>query len=114
MRIMPFAHQLLALRHAELVLLVDNDQSKILHLEALLNQSMRADEQALYFVLWTLDLARLVRAGLQVHHQTERFEPAPKSLKMLFGQNLRRGHERYVKPAFKSHERAAGSHHRFT
>src|SRR5437762_9449395 len=109
MRIMPFAHQLLALRHAELVLLVDDHQSKILHLETLLNQSMRADEQALDFGLWTLDfrvctldlgpraldLARLVRAGLQVHHQAERLEPAPKRLIMLFGQNLRRGHERY-------------------
>src|SRR5436305_1884316 len=111
---MSLAHELLALGNAELVLFVDDDQPEPFQFKARLNQRMCADKkrrrlrtcETLDFGLWTLDFPNLVGTRLQKHGQAERLEPALKSLEMLFGQNLRRCHERDVETAFKGHQRA--------
>ena len=46
MRIIPFAHQRFALRHAKLVLLVHDDETKLGQLETRREQSMRADKNS--------------------------------------------------------------------
>ena len=45
MRVVALAHELLALRHAELVLLVNDHQAKVLRREPALDQRMGADRE---------------------------------------------------------------------
>ena len=130
MRIMALAHELLALRHAELVLLVNDHQAKVVRRKPGLDQRVRADGEGrvaagcgcgcwirtlgltLDFGLWTLDFRRLPAARPQFHGDAQRLQPVREVLEVLFRQNFGRGHERDVVAAFQRHQRAARRHDR--
>ena len=128
MRIMALAHQLLALRHTELVLLVNDHQAKIVRRKPCLDQRVRADRER-----WTLrldaeslrhfrtsdfrtfglsDFPCLPAARLQFHGDAQRRQPVREVPKVLFRQHFGRGHERDVVAAFQRHQRAARRHDR--
>src|SRR5437588_11069691 len=100
MRIMAFAHQLFALCHAEFVLFVDNDQTKVRQFKTRRQQCMSADEKggrildagfwmldAGYWMLdagcWTAVSRRLSASGSQFHANSQRLEPIREIAKML-------------------------------
>src|SRR5208282_6499814 len=98
MRITAFAHELLTLGHAELVLLVDDDQAEIGQAEAGSEQGVRSDEDG----GWRMEdgrarafsvfhpqssiLAAFAAAGLQNNIHTKRRKPFLKISEVLFRQ----------------------------
>ena len=125
MRVTAFADELLALRHAELVLLINDDEAEVVGSKAGLNQSVRANRQkrgarsaergigrAVFFHVRCsmFDVRCSPAAGPQFHADSQRPEPTVERLKMLFRQNFRRRHQRDMVTAFQSHQRGAGGH----
>src|SRR5438309_10337734 len=103
MGVTPFADQLFALGHAEFVLLVDDDQTEIVELKGLLDQSMRADDQGSGLLSSRggegegpaspcdrrARVGGLPAAGVHQDWHAERFKPQFKIAKMLLGQDFR-------------------------
>src|ERR1043166_714663 len=112
MRIAAFAHQFLPLTNTELVLLIDNDQPEVLHLEAGFNERVRANEDGASRSLRALGRG-FMRASLQLHPHCKRREPVLERLKVLSRQHFGWGHERDVVATLQGHQGAAGGDDRF-
>ena len=121
------AHELLALRHAELVLLVNDHQARgspganpasISACVPMVSVGAAGAGHRLRLPdFWTLDsatldLTRLPAARLQFHGDAQRLQPAGEVPEVLFRQNFGRRHERDVVAAFQRHQRAARRHDR--
>ena len=91
-------HQAEALHHAEAMLLVDDHQPKLVELDRLLDERVRADHQlcvALRDVVARLLLAaRFLRAGQQHDAIARALQDAPRRQVMLRCKNLRGRHQR--------------------
>ena len=117
MRVAALANELFPLCDPELVLLVNHHQTEVGQIKSLREQGMSPHQQRsaaacpriLDFGLWTL--GRLMASGLHFHRNSQRLEPFPEIAEMLFGQNLRRSHQRHIVAALQGHQRAARRDH---
>ncbi len=101
-RISIFSHQAEALHDPETVLLIDDHQADAVELDLVLDERMGADDElgiALGEMATDLALAIfLKRAGEQHDAISEWLEQAPRRKIVLRGEDLRRRHERDLKP----------------
>ena len=102
-----FADQLLALRHAEFVLLINDDQAEVVSREPGCNQGVGADEERDRGRVprpATLDRRpRFVAARSQCDLHSQRLKPSGEIQKMLLSQDLSRRHDSDVVAAFQGH-----------
>jgi hypothetical protein len=113
------ADQLRPLRHAKLVLLVDDHDPRVVHQLRVMQQRMRADHD-LWFVRAALPAHQFqaiavlaLRSRPQRHAQSQRFQPLPRIARMLLGQNLRWSHQHGLTTRFDRPQHRREGHHRF-
>ena len=112
MRVIAFAHECLALGHAELVLFVNDHQAELRQLKAVGEQSVGANVQGAGFA-GGRGVIRFLAAGLEGQINAERRKPLVKIPVVLLRENFRGRHESDIETAFQCHQRAARRHRRF-
>jgi len=105
-RVGALAHQLLALRDAELMLLVNDHQPQAGQGKARRQQRVRAEGQPRR--ARGASGARFAAAGSEFHRHAQRRQPAGEIREVLLRQDLGGGHERDAIAAFQRHQAAAG------